>query len=71
MCVCVCVCVCVCECECECVISDDCSTVPPVQKYSSTDLKGLTVQHTTEAFQEGGQIVLTLKDAGELLCEVM
>ncbi|XP_078284258.1 LOW QUALITY PROTEIN: U4/U6.U5 tri-snRNP-associated protein 1-like [Rhinoraja longicauda] len=34
--------------------------------YTSQDLKGLTVQHDINAFQEGQAVVLTLKDRGVL-----
>nr|XP_056709430.1 U4/U6.U5 tri-snRNP-associated protein 1 [Euleptes europaea] len=34
--------------------------------YSSRDLKGLTVEHTIDSFQEGETVVLTLKDKGVL-----
>ncbi len=36
------------------------------QAYTSNDLSGLTVEHNTEAFREGRDIVLTLKDKGQL-----
>ena len=35
------------------------------QAYTSNDLSGLTVEHSTEAFREGRDIVLTLKDKGQ------
>ncbi|XP_032094440.1 U4/U6.U5 tri-snRNP-associated protein 1-like [Thamnophis elegans] len=34
--------------------------------YSSQDLKGLTVEHTIDSFQEGHTVILTLKDKGVL-----
>ncbi|XP_039215832.1 U4/U6.U5 tri-snRNP-associated protein 1 [Crotalus tigris] len=34
--------------------------------YSAPDLKGLTVEHTIDSFQEGETVVLTLKDKGVL-----
>uniref|UniRef100_H9GQ61 Uncharacterized protein n=1 Tax=Anolis carolinensis TaxID=28377 RepID=H9GQ61_ANOCA len=34
--------------------------------YSSRDLKGLTVEHTIDSFQEGETVILTLKDKGVL-----
>lgn len=34
------------------------------QAYSSKDLSGLKVEHSTEAFREGRDTVLTLKDKG-------
>ncbi|XP_026547791.1 U4/U6.U5 tri-snRNP-associated protein 1-like, partial [Notechis scutatus] len=34
--------------------------------YSAQDLKGLTVEHTIDSFQEGQTVVLTLKDKGVL-----
>lgn len=34
--------------------------------YSARDLKGLTVEHTIDSFQEGQTVVLTLKDKGVL-----
>ena len=34
--------------------------------YSSKDLKGLTVSHKTDAFKEGQQMILTLKDRAVL-----
>ncbi|KAM6435362.1 U4/U6.U5 tri-snRNP-associated protein 1 [Liasis olivaceus] len=34
--------------------------------YSSQDLKGLTVEHTIDSFQEGETVILTLKDKGVL-----
>nr|XP_028565462.1 U4/U6.U5 tri-snRNP-associated protein 1 [Podarcis muralis] len=34
--------------------------------YSSRDLKGLTVEHTIDSFQEGKTVILTLKDKGVL-----
>lgn len=37
------------------------------QAYSSKDLGGLKVEHRTEAFREGQDIVLTLKDKGKAL----
>ncbi|KAK6466403.1 U4/U6.U5 tri-snRNP-associated protein 1 [Huso huso] len=33
--------------------------------FSSKDLKGLTVQHKIESFQEGQTVILTLQDKGE------
>ena len=36
------------------------------QAYSSKDLTGLTVEHKTEHFREGREVVLTLKDVGIL-----
>ena len=43
-------------------------TPPPQQQqdYVSADLKGLKVEHSTEAFLEGRNTILTLKDAGVL-----
>ncbi|KAG8146588.1 hypothetical protein E2320_013730, partial [Naja naja] len=32
--------------------------------YSAQDLKGLTVEHTIDSFQEGQTVILTLKDKG-------
>ncbi|XP_077998125.1 U4/U6.U5 tri-snRNP-associated protein 1-like isoform X2 [Glandiceps talaboti] len=32
------------------------------QAYTATNLRGLTVQHSKEAFQEGRNVILTLKD---------
>ncbi|XP_077182061.1 U4/U6.U5 tri-snRNP-associated protein 1 isoform X3 [Paroedura picta] len=34
--------------------------------YSSRDLKGLTVEHTIDSFEEGETVILTLKDKGVL-----
>ncbi|XP_013925309.1 PREDICTED: U4/U6.U5 tri-snRNP-associated protein 1-like, partial [Thamnophis sirtalis] len=34
--------------------------------YSAQDLKGLTVEHTIDSFQEGHTVILTLKDKGVL-----
>uniref|UniRef100_A0ABM5F3C3 U4/U6.U5 tri-snRNP-associated protein 1 n=1 Tax=Pogona vitticeps TaxID=103695 RepID=A0ABM5F3C3_9SAUR len=34
--------------------------------YSARDLKGLTVEHTIDSFQEGQTVILTLKDKGVL-----
>ncbi|XP_070807435.1 U4/U6.U5 tri-snRNP-associated protein 1 [Pituophis catenifer annectens] len=34
--------------------------------YSAQDLKGLTVEHTIDSFQEGQTVILTLKDKGVL-----
>ena len=39
-----------------------CST--DMQTYTAEDLKGLTVEHKTEGFVTGKELVLTLKDAG-------
>ena len=36
------------------------------QAYTSKDLSGLKVEHSTEAFREGRDIILTLKDKGQL-----
>lgn len=36
------------------------------QAYSSKDLSGLKVEHSTESFREGRDIVLTLKDKGKM-----
>ena len=36
------------------------------KEYSSRDLGGLKVEHTTDAFTEGKSVILTLKDAGVL-----
>lgn len=36
------------------------------ENYSSKDLKGLTVQHKIESFQEGQTVILTLQDKGVL-----
>ncbi|XP_041093970.1 LOW QUALITY PROTEIN: U4/U6.U5 tri-snRNP-associated protein 1, partial [Polyodon spathula] len=35
------------------------------ENYSSKDLKGLTVQHKIDSFQEGQTVILTLQDKGE------
>ncbi|KFM77608.1 U4/U6.U5 tri-snRNP-associated protein 1, partial [Stegodyphus mimosarum] len=34
--------------------------------YTSQDLKGLTIGHDADAFKEGHQVILTLKDKGVL-----
>lgn len=34
----------------------------PGKEYSASNLKGLVVQHDQEAFKEGQEIILTLKD---------
>ena len=36
------------------------------QAYTSKDLSGLKVEHSTEAFREERDIILTLKDKGQL-----
>nr|DBA17106.1 TPA: hypothetical protein GDO54_002601 [Pyxicephalus adspersus] len=36
------------------------------KNYTSTDLRGLTVEHSVESFTEGQTVVLTLKDKGVL-----
>lgn len=44
---------------------------PPMAAYTSRDLGGLTVEHDVDQFQEGKDMVLTLKDAGRCLASVV
>ena len=38
-----------------------------MQKYSSRDISELKVLHSVGSFKEGKNVILTLKDAGEVL----